>query len=275
MELKSFAPDVLYAFAYHNDHPGTFPYHQHDFIEISTMLSGYSDYNIEGRHTRITAGQVLVFNPGVHHQETQPPHSQSLQLHIGLRRVALPGMAPEHLPFAEQIVTLGDQQAAYLACAKRIVAEENKPRQFGHDVLVQALVVELLCLLMRALPANAVAADPVVVPQTAGTTAAQQALVSAAVYAIESRYDTDLTLSSLAASLHVSAAHLSRTFKAVRGETVTTFLTRTRLNKANQMLHDTDRPVHEVAHAVGYQDPFYFSRLFKRHFGAAPSLSQK
>jgi len=33
--------------------------------------------------------------------------------------------------------------------------------------------------------------------------------------------------------------------------------------------------VGEVAHAVGYQDPLYFSKLFKRYFGAAPSLLNK
>jgi len=95
LNLSELMPDVLYAFAYRNEEPGTYVYHDHTFLELSIMLEGYSDYNVEGRWRRVDAGQALLFNPGVHHQETQPPASQSLQLHVGFRHVALPGQTPD------------------------------------------------------------------------------------------------------------------------------------------------------------------------------------
>lgn len=272
LDLKTFAPDVLYAFPYRNTQPGTYVYHKHDFLELSTMLEGYSDYNVEGTWRRVHAGEVLLFNPGVHHQETQPADSTSLQLHIGFRNIALPGVAPDHLPFADSFVTLGAQQTDYLACARAIVTESGEPSAFGHELLLQAQVVTLLTYLLRALPANAVSATDLNVTPTSSTAAdARGALVSAASYYLEAHYAEELNLAVLAAELHVSPAHLSRTFKAVRGETPLSYLTRLRMTKARQLLADPNQTVVAVAHAVGYQDPFYFSKLFKRHTGVAPS----
>ncbi|WP_262316206.1 helix-turn-helix transcriptional regulator [Lacticaseibacillus parakribbianus] len=273
-ELKTFAPDILYAFTYHNARPGTYPYHAHAFLEMSIMLSGTSDYTIEGATTRITPGQVLLFNPGVHHQETQRPGTESTQLHIGFRQIALPGVKPDTLPFADSVVALGDQAQAFFACARRIAAESINNGAFGHQLLVQAEVVELLCLLMRALPDNRVAADRAVTTTQAEPSVDQQALVASATYYLEAHYQEAVTLADLASDLHVSAAHLSRTFKAVRGESPMSYLTALRMKKATQILKETDLPINQVATSVGYQDPFYFSRLFKQHYGEPPSTVQ-
>lgn len=275
LDLKGFTPEVLYTFPNWMTKPGHGIYHDHDFIEISNILEGSVDYRIENRDVHLHAGQILVFNPGVHHAESQPPNSKSLQLHIGFRGIALPGMLPDHLPFADSVVDLGVQHDAYIACARRIVDEAERRDAFGHRLLIQARVVELLCLLMRALPDNAVSVDAPVQKDDVDTSTAKLALVSTAVYYLESHYDEEVALTDLADYLNVSAAHLSRTFKAVRGETITSFLTRLRMDKASQILRDTDMPVNKVAHAVGYQDPFYFSKLFKRYFGSAPSVKQE
>lgn len=274
LNLSNFAPDVLYAFPYRNVKPGTYVYHKHAFLELSTMLEGYSDYNVEGRWRRVNAGQALLFNPGVHHQETQPPHSQSLQLHIGFRGISLPGQSLDHLPFADALIELGPQKEAFMACARRIVSENERTGEVGHQLYVQALVVELLCMLLRALPVNEVQND-VPLTDAARGRADRDALVKAAMYYLEGHYKDELTLAELADRLHVSAAYLSRTFKALQGDSPINYLTNLRMQKARQLLRDEQLSVGEVASAVGYQDQYYFSKLFKRYFGAAPTLLDK
>lgn len=275
LKLKEFIPDVLYAFPYRNDQPGTYIYHKHTFLELSIMLTGYSDYNVEGRWRRVVAGQALLFNPGVHHQETQPPASQSLQLHIGFRHVALPGQTPDHLPFADSLINFGPLQTEFMACAQRVVTESQRPSEFGHEVLLQALVVELLCLLLRALPENAVSSDYLSLKDEGSVKQEHAALVSAATYYLEAHYSEELTLSSLAATLHISPAVLSRTFKTVQGESPINYLTKLRMRRAKDLLAKEQLTVGEVSRSVGYQDPLYFSKLFKRYFGMAPSLINK
>lgn len=48
-------------------------------------------------------------------------------------------------------------------------------------------------------------------------------------------------------------------------------LIRLRLQRAMHLLQHGNHNVAEAARAVGYEDPFYFSRLFKKHIGVAPS----
>ena len=45
--------------------------------------------------------------------------------------------------------------------------------------------------------------------------------------------------------------------------------------EAARLLRFTDRTIGEVSHAVGFTDPLYFSRAFKRHFGLSPQAARQ
>lgn len=270
LELKHFSPDVLYAFPYYNDQESTTRRHQHDFPEISVLLDGFSDYEINGDWTRVAAGQVVLLPPHTWHHEHQPANSHSYQLFIGFRGFTLPGLLPDHFPFAEPILKVPTQQDAILLLGQRLIDETRATAAFGHDMLIQAYVTELICLLMRALPDNSVADDHLTLHDES-TSTDQQALVSSAAYYLASHYADQLTLPQLADHLHVSESHLSRLFKQLKGQSPMNYLTGVRMQKAKTMLNEKDLPVKEVAAEVGYQDPFYFSKLYKKNFGATPS----
>ncbi|MBQ0835056.1 AraC family transcriptional regulator [Lactiplantibacillus pentosus] len=271
LSLSAFEPEVLYAFPFRNQQPGTYVYHQHDFLELSIMVTGYSDYNVEGQWRRVVAGQALLFNPGIHHQETQPPNSESLQLHIGFRHIALPGQPPNHMPFSDSLINLGEYRAEFMANARRIIAENQRPTVFGHGLLTQTMVVEQLCWLLRSLPDNKVSND-YAGKQGQSNNVDQTALVNATTYYLNAHYQEELTLGDVAATLHVSAAYLSRAFKAVKGETPSAYLMKLRLQQARTLLEKGGLSVNAVARTVGYQDPYYFSKLFKRYFGVTPTM---
>lgn len=77
-------------------------------------------------------------------------------------------------------------------------------------------------------------------------------------------------LDELAASAHVSAAHYSALFRRHTGFAPIDFLIRLRVQHACRLLDTTELPVAEVAERVGYQDPYYFTRCFRRVMGCAP-----
>ncbi|MFD1431904.1 helix-turn-helix transcriptional regulator [Lacticaseibacillus yichunensis] len=274
IDLKSFSPDVLYAFAYMNEGEDTSKYHEHDFPELSVMLEGFSDYTIEGHQIRVQQGQAVLLNPHVHHNEHQPAGSHSYQLYIGFRHVVLPGLTPDHFPFKDPVLRLEDQQPLFFNIAQRIIGEVKQRSAFGHDLLLQAYVTELVCILMRALPDNAVADDHLTISDSE-TSTEQQAMVSSAAYYLDAHFADDLTLARVADYLHVSEAHLSRTFKQLKGQSPMTYLMQVRLAHAQKILGETDLPIKDVAASVGYHDPFYFSRLYKKVFGSAPSYGKE
>jgi len=79
------------------------------------------------------------------------------------------------------------------------------------------------------------------------------------------------TLDDLAAAVHTSTRTLSRRFKAETGETPLSFVQRTRVSLARELLETTDQTLAAVMSAVGYQDPNAFRALFRSHTGLAPA----
>jgi two-component system response regulator YesN len=59
-------------------------------------------------------------------------------------------------------------------------------------------------------------------------------------------------------------------FKAVTGETFVSYLTRLRVERAMQMLEESDKAIAEIAAAVGFADQSYFDKMFRRYFKRAP-----
>lgn len=84
--------------------------------------------------------------------------------------------------------------------------------------------------------------------------------------------DRPISLDDLAAAVDVSPYYLSRVFSQESGFTLTHYVTRRRMERAQQLLVQTDDPIKQVAFAVGYRDSHYFSRVFRSYFHLAPSV---
>lgn len=99
----------------------------------------------------------------------------------------------------------------------------------------------------------------------------QNKLLSNAARYIQANLSSPLSLETIAEQLHISPSHLSRTFKKVRGESLTEYINNCRIEKAKEYLTATDTLTYEIAELVGYNDPAYFSSIFKKHTGMSPT----
>jgi len=80
-----------------------------------------------------------------------------------------------------------------------------------------------------------------------------------------------LQVSTLAALVNISPSHYFALFKRHTGHAPMDYFTRLRMEEARRLLDTTQSSVKEVAAALGYDDPFYFSRVFKSVNRLAPS----
>jgi AraC-like DNA-binding protein len=83
--------------------------------------------------------------------------------------------------------------------------------------------------------------------------------------------DKPLQVSTLAAQASVSPSHYFALFKRQTGTAPIDFFIRLRMNHAKQLLESTASSVKEIAATMGYDDPFYFSRVFKSVHQVAPA----
>ncbi|TNE69908.1 MAG: helix-turn-helix domain-containing protein [Bacteroidetes bacterium] len=79
----------------------------------------------------------------------------------------------------------------------------------------------------------------------------------------------------LCMEMAMSESQLNRKLKALSGKTASPFIRNIRLQEARKLLQTTDQNISEIAYAVGFSDPLYFSRAFSQEFGVAPSAFRK
>ncbi len=81
--------------------------------------------------------------------------------------------------------------------------------------------------------------------------------------------------SDLSREVHLSKSQLYRKLKAISGKSTAVFIRTVRLKKAKELLLSTTLNISEIAYAVGFKDPAWFSRVFREEFGIAPTEFRK
>lgn len=99
--------------------------------------------------------------------------------------------------------------------------------------------------------------------------------VANAVKYMHRNYSKKISVSSLAKIANMSESGLYASFRRKYSASPLDYLNHLRLSVASEMLSATSASVETVAAAVGIQDQFYFSKLFKRTFGFSPSEYRK
>ncbi|MGO4495466.1 helix-turn-helix domain-containing protein [Paenibacillus sp. 2RAB27] len=92
---------------------------------------------------------------------------------------------------------------------------------------------------------------------------------------VSTHYNEPISLADLAARFFISPHYLSQFFKQKTGDTYVNFLTGIRIDKAKELLENTDLKVYEISSMVGYSDSQHFARLFERLTGCKPSEYRK
>jgi len=83
--------------------------------------------------------------------------------------------------------------------------------------------------------------------------------------------ETDFNSDELALALGISQRQLYRKLKGITGNTVHEFITKVKMNKAEELLRNSDLSISQIAYKLGFSEPSNFSRTFSKHFGCSPS----
>ena len=84
--------------------------------------------------------------------------------------------------------------------------------------------------------------------------------------------DPNLSLTSIAQKVNMSAVYLSSLYKKQTGKNITDSIIDIRMNTAKDFIRNTTMSIRDVSQKVGYSNQYYFSACFKKYYGVAPLL---
>lgn len=244
-------------------------YHAHDFVELSIVMSGQVRYDIEGVHHLLQKGDVMIFNPGTHHQTLVDSSTISTELHIGIGNLNIDGMYPNFIKTlnGSPILTIKKYEQEFFSCCKEI-EKEQRLRHLGHSFILKSLVMKLIILLYREMDE---CSSPLSLDASHFASRDKKAIVQSLIDYMSSHYMEDISLDNMSKNMYLSPIYISKIFKEETGTSPINYLIQIRLTKAREILETNKIPINLVSKAVGYSDAYYFSKLFKKYYGIAPS----
>ena len=270
-DIDSFNPKILFiihSIVEKDDLPIT-NYHAHDFVEFSIVTSGAINYNIEGADYRLQKYDVLISNPGAQHQALIDENTVSTELHIGIANLNIDRTSRNYMRALDgaPILSVKKYQDELLKCCNEIAKEQHQ-RQLGHSFILKSLVMKLIIILYREMDE---CSSPPFHQVSQLISSDKKVMVQSLIDYMSHYYMNDLTLEYLSQIMYISSAYISKIFKEETGFSPIQYLIQIRLEKSKKLLSSPTASIKQVAKTVGYDDPYYFSKLFKKYYGIPPS----
>lgn len=266
VDADSFHPLVMYH--YRDNASADTAEHQHDFLQIDYVLSGSGCIMINGTREAVYRGDLVIINSGVAHASLEGDYAV---FRLGYDQFFMKGEKKNTIPVEKPVIAICKYPQEIYQCYRSIV-EAQEQKDTGWELLSRVRCEEMLVWVLKELS-----------PEEAGNVEDylrlrmydRETIVKMVSDYLSENYARHIQVEDMARYTYLSAAYLNRIFREVTHNTPINYLIDIRMQKARQLLEEGNLPVQEVAKRVGYEDPYYFSKLFKKRFHMPPQQYKK
>jgi AraC family transcriptional regulator, transcriptional activator of pobA len=232
--------------------------HRHLHLhQVFLIQSGEAKVKLDGQLVAITPPAILNVPPGVVHDFQMEAQTQGWVLTVPVQ--TLPGLLG---PALSQETSLGwpavlPANDVYIRLFTQIASEHCQTRP-AREIMLGALATELVCHVLRGM--GQIRADK------AGTDPRFAQFQVLLTQHLRDRW----TLSDFAREIGLSPRHLSRICQKATGQPASGVIEAAAMREACRLLVYTRMPVAQIGYGLGFDDPSYFSRAFRRVMGLSP-----
>lgn len=233
--------------------------------EFVYIVEGNGNHIIGNQQYETHAGDLLIFNSGVPHEERAAKDASLHYFTCGISHLKLRGLEPNFL-ISEQIVPVV-RVGEYAERIQALFTLLNNEVFSGEDMAGETaryLMIALVTLVLRAVKESGRTQSNV--RMELGTRIKQY---------VDQHYLEPINMSGLSEALGISQFYLSRVFKERTGFSPMQYIINRRIGRAQSLLISTDLSVTKIAEQCGYDNPNYFNLLFKKIIGMAPGAYRK
>ena len=230
--------------------------------QILYVANGKTHFWFDGKEEIVSAGHMVLYKPEeiqkyVYYLEDNP---EVFWIHFTGSDVknilAYHGISlDEHVFYCG---VLPDYKALF-----RKIIQELQLCRYGYEDYIASLFNDILLLVDRQQH-----------EQKKATGNVQEQIERAAAYFNEN-YNTKISIDDYAESLHISTNWFIHNFKQYAGMSPAQYILSLRMINAQSLLERTTYNIKEISEIVGYENPLYFSRVFKKEIGKSPAQYRK
>lgn len=276
MELEAFAAEgsdrmVIRPFQQEDIGP-----HKHNFFELAYITGGQAVHVLDDRTMTVREGDYFIVDYGTVHSYWQSREFSLINCLFlpeiidntlkdckkfdELMRVCLIRYHRQYFGRTAVNRIFHDEDGHILQLLSGIQAEYQE-KSTGYTEIFRCKLLEILILTMR----KVIREDRMHAPKEF-----QSTVISEAIQYLETNYRDKSVLGEFCRRQHYSLQYISKRFKQETGITASEYLQKKRLEKSCELLIDSDMPIQEIAHKVGYEDVKFFCQLFRKKVKMSP-----
>lgn len=254
--------------------------HLHNSVEIIYVKRGIFTICADDKIYQMSAGDVILFRSNTIHYIISGDQ-EGLYYVLKIQRDAIKNLS---LPIYEEEYTLSlsmDRQAQKYVWTKEeidrdipsmrtgleLLCKNSKSNEKFSDMILKIAVEMVLLAIMQSGGSSLHDSALTIGKETA------QVIYQATEY-ITKNYDKQITCQTLCQMSNMSYSYFSRMFKAVIGSSFKDYLNAVRVNRAENLIVNTNKSITEICHACGFNNTAYFSKVYKEIKGCTPLTSR-
>jgi len=231
-----------------------------DYLLVYTNF-GRSLARFNGEEQLIKAGSLFMYQPGEEQYYGQVKNEPVGCYWIHFSGYGIPALLQQLNINNRQVITLGNND--WLPATFDMIIRKIIEKSANNNVLLSAMLLQLLHYISSK--------DGRQETLSSKFKGKNTELVNLSVTYMYLNYNKKLTVKELADMNGLCISRYINVFKEVTGYTPKEYMINIRLEKACEMISNTNLSMKEVAFAAGFEDQLYFSRLFKKHKNMTPT----
>ena len=231
--------------------------------QLLYVASGKAHFYIKGQDIVVTAGNMVLFQPKqeMHYEYFGKDKPEVYWVHFTGSSVR--GILRKYnIPLDNNVFYAGNSPT-YAFLFKEMITELQTCR-VGYEELLSMYLEQIFVLIQR----SRLDKRPTV------SSHIQEEMGIARRY-FQEHYNEDINIEEYALSRNMSVSWFLRNFKQVTGKSPMQYILNIRINNAVSLLESTSYNITEISTIIGYDNPLYFSRIFKKQCGISPSDYRK
>lgn len=229
--------------------------------QLLYVAAGKAHFFFDGKEEIVPAGHMVLYRPKEQQKYVYYGVDQTEVYWVHFTGGEIKQILNYYQISSSKHVFYSGTSAEYQWLFRQMIQELQMCRQ-GYEELLAMMLQQIFLLVNRQIKEKK-------------TNGFIQEEIEKATYYFNDNYHKDISIEEYAASHHISTCWFIRSFKHYTGMTPMQYILSIRIANAQNLLETTGYNISEIAAIVGYDNPLYFSRLFKKQKGISPMEYRK